>query len=142
MPELLEYETTRRGIAPHTVGLEVTSCIIRNSNLRWPVQDDLPHQLTGQRLNEISRRGKYLLLHFANGTLLWHLGMSGNLRVIDAKKSPEKHDHVDLVFGSIALRFNDPRRFGSILWTTENPTEHTLINHLGPEPLTEQFNGE
>ena len=72
-----------------------------------------------------------------------HLGMSGSLRIVRKDIKPEKHDHIDILFesGNI-LRFHDPRRFGSFLWTMKDPLQHKLINHLGPEPLSEDFNGE
>jgi len=81
-----------------------------------------------------------LLLRTSLGTLILHLGMSGKLRVVDASTQVVKHDHVDIVIDNgLCLRFNDPRRFGMVLWTTENPLEHNLLSNLGPEPLTEEF---
>ncbi|HEY6530009.1 MAG TPA: bifunctional DNA-formamidopyrimidine glycosylase/DNA-(apurinic or apyrimidinic site) lyase [Cellvibrionaceae bacterium] len=145
MPELPEVETTRRGIAPHCVGKIVSSLILRQGQLRWPVPSLLMEELPGQTLLNIERRGKYLLLEFANGTALWHLGMSGNLRVISADSAPGKHDHIDLCFTSgICLRFNDPRRFGALLWQpAAQPIEkHKLLAHLGPEPLSDAFDAD
>lgn len=142
MPELPEVETTRRGIAPHCVGQSVSRLIVRQGQLRWPVPEFLSAQLPGQILLGIERRGKYLLLAFNSGTALWHLGMSGNLRVVQADAAPGKHDHIDLVFTSgICLRFNDPRRFGALLWqpAAEPIEQHKLLAHLGPEPLAEDF---
>ncbi|WP_317932147.1 bifunctional DNA-formamidopyrimidine glycosylase/DNA-(apurinic or apyrimidinic site) lyase [Halioxenophilus sp. WMMB6] len=144
MPELPEVETTRRGLEPHVVGRTVKSLVVRNPNLRWPVPAELAAAISGKKLKAIERRGKYLLLHFANGTALWHLGMSGSLRVLQGellKQPAAVHDHVDLVLsGGVAVRFTDPRRFGALLWTTEPLAEHPLLAHLGPEPLTDAFN--
>lgn len=146
MPELPEVETTRRGIEPHVVGRKVKQLIVRDSRLRWPVPEELAECIAGQKLRGIERRGKYLLLDFGRGTALWHLGMSGSLRVLlgDAVNQPAAvHDHVDLVFsGKVALRFTDPRRFGALLWTEEPVAEHSLIAHLGPEPLSDAFDAE
>lgn len=143
MPELPEVETTRRGIAPHVSGKRVRQLVVRNGQLRWPVPADLPEILRGKILRSVGRRGKYLLLNFDHGTALWHLGMSGNLRVVAPTEPVGKHDHVDLVFaGGLALRFNDPRRFGAFLWTADTLAEHKLLAHLGPEPLTEAFDGQ
>lgn len=142
MPELPEVETTRRGISPHVTGHTVTQIIIRNAQLRWPVTAGLAAHVEGTTLRQVSRRGKYLILHFDHGTALWHLGMSGNLRVTSPDVTPGKHDHVDWVFNNnVVLRFNDPRRFGALLWTSEDFQQHPLIHHLGPEPLTEAFTG-
>jgi formamidopyrimidine-DNA glycosylase len=145
MPELPEVETTRRGILPHCQGRQVLALQVRNGQLRWPVPPELPQLLAGQTLLDIQRRGKYLLLMFERGTALWHLGMSGSLRLQDPAIAPGKHDHIDLVFTQgWCLRFNDPRRFGALLWqpATLPLDEHPLLAHLGPEPLTADFTGE
>ncbi|NOX75594.1 MAG: bifunctional DNA-formamidopyrimidine glycosylase/DNA-(apurinic or apyrimidinic site) lyase [Gammaproteobacteria bacterium] len=142
MPELPEVETTCRGIKPHLCGQRVTEVVIRNARLRWPVPPRLKQQLVGETVSDITRRGKYLLLHTAGGTVILHLGMSGSLRLVDAAQPAEKHDHVDLVFekGHI-LRLRDPRRFGAVLWTRRPPQEHRLLVSLGPEPLQDVFTG-
>lgn len=142
MPELPEVETTLRGISPHIVKKAITEIIIRRPNLRWPIPDDLPKLLTQQKLLTVSRRGKYLLFEFPSGHALIHLGMSGSLRIVDPKATPDLHDHFDWVFGDIALRYHDPRRFGCLLWINGNPGEHALLNKLGPEPLTDAFTAE
>lgn len=142
MPELPEVETTRRGIAPHTRGCEVTALVVRESRLRWPVPSELAVLLPGQRLLDISRRGKYLLFEFASGTLLAHLGMSGSMRMVPTGTPPGTHDHVDICFGQQTLRYHDPRRFGCLLWHSGPIGEHALLSHLGPEPLSEDFNGD
>lgn len=143
MPELPEVETTRRGILPHILGKKIRGVVVRNNALRWPVSNKLAEYLTGQAVRAVDRRGKYLLLRFANGTLIWHLGMSGSLRVITDKQPAGKHDHVDVEFsGAVTLRYNDPRRFGTVQWTDRPLEEHSLIAHMGPEPLADVFNGE
>ncbi|MGC8119490.1 bifunctional DNA-formamidopyrimidine glycosylase/DNA-(apurinic or apyrimidinic site) lyase [Marinobacter sp. VGCF2001] len=141
MPELPEVETTRQGIAPHCEGQTVRKVIVRNPSLRWPVPGDLPALLEGQVIRAVERRAKYLFLHFDTGSAIVHLGMSGSLRVITDDTPAMTHDHVELVLGNHrSLRFNDPRRFGCWLWTTEW-RHHPLISALGPEPLSEAFNG-
>lgn len=144
MPELPEVETTRQGITPHIHGKYVSEVIIRHHQLRWPIDPLLPQYLQRKKLLEVDRRGKYLLLRFNHGHLLIHLGMSGSLRIVNTKNDAlQKHDHVDIVFADhLALRFHDPRRFGSILWTSEPPAQHKLLSKLGPEPLSEAFNGK
>lgn len=143
MPELPEVETTKRGIAPHIEGKKLQRVIIRNRQLRWPIPDNLEDLLQSKKLLEVSRRGKYLLLRFHHGTALWHLGMSGSLCLVPADLPPEKHDHVDWVFSrKLALRFNDPRRFGALLWTDEPIEQHKLLKNLGPEPLSDELTGD
>jgi formamidopyrimidine-DNA glycosylase len=144
MPELPEVETSRRGITPHILGKTFQDVIIRQPSLRWPVPSALlVSGLPGLHLDNIERRGKYLLLVTTQGTLLIHLGMSGNVRITTPDEPVLKHDHVDFVFtDQTVLRFNDQRRFGAVLWT-DNPIEqHPLLSELGPEPLSEQFSAE
>jgi formamidopyrimidine-DNA glycosylase len=141
MPELPEVETTRRGIAPHLVGRRIESLKIRQPNLRWPIPRALRRQLPGQRVEAVERRAKYLLVHTAPGSALLHLGMSGSLRILPAATPAGPHDHVDWQLDSgRVLRFTDPRRFGSQLWQTQG-TVHALLAHLGPEPLSDAFDG-
>ncbi|MDQ7986157.1 bifunctional DNA-formamidopyrimidine glycosylase/DNA-(apurinic or apyrimidinic site) lyase [Pseudomonas sp. G34] len=142
MPELPEVETTRRGIAPHLIGQRVSRVIVRERRLRWPIPEDLDVRLSGQRIEAVERRAKYLLIKAEVGTLISHLGMSGNLRLVEAGLPAAKHEHVDIELESgLALRYTDPRRFGAMLWS-ELPLEHELLVRLGPEPLTELFDGE
>ena len=143
MPELPEVETTRRGIAPHVTGRTVAGVVVRQPALRWPVPADLEHCLRGQTVTEVGRRAKYLLLGFRSGTLILHLGMSGTLRILMQQEPAGPHDHVDLIFDDAScLRLRDPRRFGAVLWTTEEPASHRLLRNLGPEPLGGGFDGD
>ncbi|MCM2320478.1 DNA-(apurinic or apyrimidinic site) lyase [Pseudomonas linyingensis] len=142
MPELPEVETTRRGIAPHLEGHRVTRVIVRERRLRWPIPEDLDVRLSGQRIERVERRAKYLLIGAECGTLIGHLGMSGSLRLIEAGLPAAKHEHVDIELDSgLALRYTDPRRFGALLWSLD-PLNHELLRKLGPEPLGEDFDGE
>ncbi len=142
MPELPEVETTRRGIAPHLVGRRVDAVHLRRPDLRWPIPTAISRALPGQEIFAVSRRAKYLLLETAAGSALLHLGMSGMLRVLDPDTPVGKHDHYDLQLDSgRVLRFTDPRRFGCLLW--QGPDEvHPLLATLGPEPLSDAFDGD
>ncbi len=142
MPELPEVETTRRGVAAAVVGRTIVRIDVREPRLRWRVAAELSSMAAGQQVRALERRAKYLLFSLANGTLILHLGMSGSLRALPAATPPLLHDHLDIVLDSGAcLRFNDPRRFGSVLWTTGDPEQHPLLRSLGPEPLAPEFNG-
>jgi formamidopyrimidine-DNA glycosylase len=142
MPELPEVETSRRGIAPWVENQEIREVIIRDRRLRWPIPIDIDQKLPGQTIHAVRRRAKYLLFETTVGTAMLHLGMSGSVRIIDATEPAAKHDHVDIRFSNgKALRFRDPRRFGSLLWTS-NPDEHHLLRNLGPEPLSRVFDGD
>jgi formamidopyrimidine-DNA glycosylase len=143
MPELPEVETTRRGIAPLLEGHRIIRAVVREPRLRWLVMPDLDRLVADQLVGQVSRRGKYLLLRLDSGNLIVHLGMSGSLRVISADTPAGRHDHVDLILDDgHCLRLRDPRRFGTLLWTAENPLEHPLLVGLGPEPLGAAFNGD
>ena len=140
MPELPEVETTRRGLAPLARGRRIRALRISERRLRWPVPASLPRRVAGQRIRGVGRRAKYLLLHLEAGTLLIHLGMSGNLRAVRPGTPRLKHDHFDLELESgVVLRFNDPRRFGSLLYAPAPFAAHPLLKHLAPEPLGRAF---
>lgn len=148
MPELPEVETTRRGIAPHIVGQEISEVIVRERRLRTPVPDNLADSLIGRRIGELGRRAKYLLLPLqasegGERTLIWHLGMSGSLRIARVGDLPRKHDHVDIIVedGSV-LRYHDPRRFGFVDWLQGGIDSDSRFRRLGPEPLSPDFTGD
>jgi len=140
MPELPEVETTRRGIEPYIVNQTIQQIIIREHQLRWKIPSKLVKELPGKKITKVIRRGKYLLFFIDQGTLILHLGMSGSLLLFADNRSHKKHDHVDILFvNNITLRFTDPRKFGAVLFTTEDPLNHPLLAKLGPEPLTQAF---
>jgi formamidopyrimidine-DNA glycosylase len=153
MPELPEVETTRRGVEPRVVGHSIRALRVHEPRLRWRVPASLPAQVQGATVIGALRRAKYLLFPLdaatlerlpreAPAALLVHLGMSGNLRVLPTDTPRLPHDHFDLELDSgETLRFNDPRRFGSLHLVEGDPTQHPLLRHLGPEPLEDGFDG-
>lgn len=142
MPELPEVETSRAGIAPHLQGRRIQQLIVRQPRLRWPVPEQLGARLEGQRILAVERRGKYILIRVQPGRVLLHLGMSGSVRILPSGTPAGKHDHLDLQLDSgQMLRLTDPRRFGALLWEPAGEM-HPLLAALGPEPLSEGFNGE
>lgn len=142
MPELPEVETTCRGIKPHIENRKIKTVIIRQPKLRWPITDRLDWLVSGLTVQQVTRKAKYILLTTEKGNIIIHLGMSGNLRVSADDQPLNKHDHVDFVFtDATILRFNDPRRFGAVLWTTDPIAAHPLFKDLGPEPFSPEFDG-
>ena len=140
MPELPEVETTRKGLEPLITDRKIKSVHIYKKNLRWEIPSHLKSTLKGQQIIKISRRAKYLLIHFDNGKLVIHLGMSGSISVINSLEVLKKHEHFELKLDNgLSIRFHDPRRFGSILWQNLNETL-SLLKNLGPEPLRYEFN--
>ena len=142
MPELPEVETTRRGIEPHLVGRAVTALTVHEPRLRWPVPEAV-RALEGATVSAVRRRAKYLLVDVPAGSALVHLGMSGSLRLCTDGEARRKHDHVEMTLSSGGvLRFHDPRRFGCLLWQGAGDPLHPLLARLGPEPLSDDFDGE
>ena len=142
MPELPEVEVSRLGIAPYLEGRTISAIIARAPKLRWPVPRDELARLADEPVVAVTRRAKYLIIETAKGSILLHLGMSGSLRIIDADTPAGKHDHFDLQLDSgKALRLNDPRRFGAVLFIGPGES-HEALAKLGPEPLSDDFDAE
>lgn len=146
MPELPEVEVCRRGIEPELLGQAVIGGVIRVPRLRQEIPRELLELLPGCRIVAVRRRAKYLLIDCrkdgVEGSLIIHLGMSGNLRFVPPDLPPEKHDHFDLVLTTQILRFADPRRFGVVLWQPGPPESaemHALLATQGVEPLSDRF---
>ncbi|HAS6349064.1 TPA: bifunctional DNA-formamidopyrimidine glycosylase/DNA-(apurinic or apyrimidinic site) lyase [Vibrio vulnificus] len=140
MPELPEVEVSRMGITPHLLNQTIQSLIFRTPKLRWVIPSELK-KLQGQVIRHIGRRAKYLIIETDVGSAIVHLGMSGSLRVLDADFPAGKHDHVDLKLSNgKVLRYNDPRRFGAWLYAAPNE-DHSVLGNIGPEPLTDVFDG-
>ena len=112
--------------------------VVRNASLRWPVR--LPASIRGQRIGAVTRRAKYILLPLETGGIILHLGMSGHVSAVPATTPAAAHDHLDFVLDNgQALRFTDPRRFGSAHWQQHPLQRHWLLRELGPEPLSDAF---
>ena len=150
MPELPEVETVRRGLDPVMTGQVIAQAQVNRPDLRWPLPPRMADRLTGQRVERLRRRSKYILADLSSGeTLLIHLGMSGRMLVSGAPLAqfhhdhpvPQKHDHVVLTMANGArITFNDARRFGAMdLIATAAAGAHPLLAGLGPEPLGNDF---
>lgn len=149
MPELPEVESTRRGLVKALEGARIDHAVVRERRMRQPISRALPQCVAGLTIRKLARRAKYLLMDCATdttaGTLIIHLGMSGRLWLVDKNTPLQKHDHFDLVLdnGHI-VRLRDPRRFGLVLWhpaRSGDVNQHPLLAALGPEPLSDDFNG-
>jgi formamidopyrimidine-DNA glycosylase len=151
MPELPEVETVRRGLGSAIANANVVGVVVRDRRLRWPIPKTFERDLIGCEILCIERRSKYLLFRLrarddkTEKTLLAHLGMTGSFVVIDSKQLPslKAHDHVDIALSNgLTLRYNDPRRFGSMHVFEDDDATQPLLAHLGPEPLTDAFNAD
>ena len=150
MPELPEVETVCRGLAQALEGRRIVRVDVRRPGLRLPFPPDLAERLTGARITRIARRAKYILIHLDSGpVVIAHLGMSGRMTILNGQmvgqdESPGRHDHLLLDFeDGIQVRFNDARRFGLVVMAEDEAelASHHLLANLGPEPLSNAFNG-
>lgn len=139
MPELPEVEVTRLSFADRIAGARVEALHL-GKPLRWPLGCS-PQTLAGRRVLGVRRRGKYLLMDLDQGLLLWHLGMSGSLRLADDPPPPGPHDHANLVTDHGVLRLHDPRRFGAVVFCEgeDSAVARKLLGGLGVEPLADGF---
>ncbi|EAT16294.1 bifunctional DNA-formamidopyrimidine glycosylase/DNA-(apurinic or apyrimidinic site) lyase [Desulfuromonas acetoxidans] len=142
MPELPEVETVCAGLHDLVVGQQIVDVRVYESRLRYPVPMELADVLSGETVVSLRRRAKYLLMDIGPQVVILHLGMSGSLRWVSDGQTPQKHDHVDIVFSGGCLRFHDPRRFGLIVLAPPPVEQHRLLAHLGPEPLSDDFDGQ
>ena len=146
-PELPEVETVRRALAPRVAGRIVREIVVRDPRLRDPIAPDLESKLRGKTVLAVARRAKYLLFVARGGALVAHLGMSGTFRFADSPGrgralAPARHDHFEIRFqGGDAVVYNDPRRFGRIVWRDEPFAAREPLADLGPEPLGRDFSG-
>lgn len=141
MPELPEVETVKRGISDLS-GKTISKLVIRNHSLRYKISTTMPDEIQGKTINRISRRAKYLILELTTGYIIIHLGMSGSITLLRDSLVPiKKHDHFDIVVENYILRYNDPRRFGLIMYV-DSLDKCSLLTHLGPEPLEEDFSAK
>jgi len=138
MPELPEVETVRRSLL-HIIGNRIDAVVVYERRLRRPVPEELADAVAGCHIEAIERRSKYLLCRLSSGaTLLVHLGMSGTFFVRPSGQLRQRHDHV--IFGlsdGTELVFNDPRRFGVVLFGPESG--FTELARIGIDPLGDGF---
>lgn len=141
MPELPEVEVSRLGITPYLENQRIEKIVVRQPQLRWLIPQDI-HLAEGLVIQTIRRRAKYLLLDTELGSIVIHLGMSGRLHILPSDAAVKKHDHVDIVMANgFCLRLNDARRFGACLWQAVGQPALSVFSALGPEPLTDDFDG-
>ena len=142
MPELPEVETVRRTLAPLVVGRMIVGARfgVFAGVVGTLTPDEFTARITGQRIEAVGRRAKYLFLALENGAFLMvHLRMTGQLVVADRHDSVLRFEHlaIELTEGR-DLRFADQRKFGRVLLATA--AEVAALNHrLGPEPLAPAF---
>ncbi len=138
MPELPEVETFARALKPELVGKTILSAEVRWARtLAAPSKNQFKKQVAGQKILDVSRRAKYLILDLGLYNLLIHLRMSGDLVIREGKIKAAKHDRLLLHLSDHTyLAFNDTRKFGRV-WLTDR--SENILGRLGPEPLEKDF---
>ncbi|MBI3652233.1 MAG: bifunctional DNA-formamidopyrimidine glycosylase/DNA-(apurinic or apyrimidinic site) lyase [Acidobacteria bacterium] len=143
MPELPEVETVRRSLEQVLPKKSIVEILVREPRLRSMVDEArLNDLLLRRKIIRLTRRAKYIIVHFAGGScLILHLGMTGQLLILSPNEPLDKHDHVIFALSNgQELRFRDPRRFGVVCAVEEeNLSAHEALRHLGVEPLTDDF---
>lgn len=138
MPELPEVETIARNLRPELADRRILSVgLFWPRTLAAPGADEFQQRMSGQRIETVTRRAKYLHLVLSDGNLLIHLRMSGDLLLRPSPCAPEPHDRLHLALDSgQTLAFNDTRKFGRV-WLVDDAQE--VLGSLGPEPLADDF---
>jgi len=155
MPELPEVEVVRQSLDKKIKQKKVKKVIIRNRNLRFKIPLNFSNFLKNQKVINVDRFSKYLILVLSNKSFcLLHLGMSGTIHLIYNKKKnfvtntsfynspklPKKHNHVEIIFSNFRIIYNDPRRFGFFQIINNSSLLKKRFTHLGPEPFQSKFN--
>ena len=154
MPELPEVEIIRQSLNKKIKEKKVKKVIIRNRNLRYKIPKNFSKNLKKQKITEVKRFSKYLILCLSNQSYcLLHLGMSGTIHLIENEKKyltntsfynspnlPKRHNHVEIIFDESKIVYNDPRRFGFFQIIKNGFLLKQRFSHLGPEPFDHNFN--
>ena len=155
MPELPEVEVIKQSLNKNIKNKKVKNVIVRNRNLRFRIPLNFKKFLKNKKIIKVDRFSKYLILNLSGASFyLIHLGMSGTIHIINRKKFskftnssfyhspflPKKHNHIELIFNTLKVIYNDPRRFGFFQFIKNSKDLKKRFNHLGPEPFDKKFN--
>ena len=147
MPELPEVETVKRGLEEFIINESIKEAYLSKFNLRFPWPKDFVSKIVGKKIISIKRRAKYIIIGLSdNYSIIAHLGMSGSYKVLKKGEVQDyiilKHDHLIIDLDNFKIVYNDPRRFGYIDLTNQDPETHKFLSSLGPEPLSNYFNAD
>ena len=155
MPELPEVEIVRQSLNKKIKQKKVKKVIVRNRNLRFRIPLSFASFLKGQKIVNVKRFSKYIILYLSNDSYcLLHLGMSGTIHIINKRRKnlisntsfysspilPKKHNHVEIIFDNLRIVYNDPRRFGFFQIIKNLNSLKKRFSTLGPEPFQAEFN--
>jgi formamidopyrimidine-DNA glycosylase len=136
VPELPEVETIKKDISPYAIGHTIKSVEVLNpSTVKSPSVPEFIKKVTGRKITDITRRGKYLFFHLdKNGIMMMHMKMTGSLLVNpESSRFTRAILHLDK---GVDIHFSDARKFGK-MWLEKD--EKDVMAKLGPEPLDKDF---
>ncbi len=140
MPELPEVETIKNDLKKYLLNKTITKILIYSKKLKYKISKKLLN-LKKQKIIKIKRYSKYIVINTNKGFILIHLGISGNIFILNKKIPKSKHDHIDILTNEKKIiRYNDIRKFGFWLWFNKKKKIKNIISKLGPEPLTKKLN--
>ena len=147
MPELPEVETVKRGLEEFIINENIKKVNLSKFSLRFPWPKDFVSKVVGKKIISVKRRAKYIIIGLSdNYSIISHLGMSGTYKVLKKSEAQDyvilKHDHLIIDLDNYKIVYNDPRRFGYIDLTNQEPEIHKFLSSLGPEPLSNYFNAD
>ena len=147
MPELPEVETVKRGLEEFIINENIKKVYLSKLSLRFPWPKDFISKVVGKKIISVKRRAKYIIIGLSdNYSIISHLGMSGTYKVLKKSEAQDyvilKHDHLIIDLDNFKIVYNDPRRFGYIDLTNQEPEIHKFLSSLGPEPLSNYFNAD
>ena len=155
MPELPEVEIVRKSLNKKISGKIINEVRVKNRNLRIKISKNFEGKLKRKKIKKIGRFSKYIIIYFTDCSYcVIHLGMSGTIHLLNtySKKKftntsfyhsphlPKKHNHVEIQFNNLKLVYNDPRRFGYILFINSKTELLNKFKKFGPEPFSKNFN--
>ncbi len=154
MPELPEIEIVRRSLFKMINNAKIINVKVKNENLRYKISTSFSKNLIGEKILNIKRRSKYLILFLKKKLLLIHLGMSGKLFIVrDCDKKIFKtsfyydqnilikHNHIYFKLNNgFILIYNDVRRFGFLKLYNKKLDQIPFLKELGLEPFNKKFN--
>ena len=144
MPELPEVETIKEALKKSIGYSTINDVIINQNKLRAAIPDDFKEKVCGARIISYQRIAKYIVTNLSNGySIVWHMGMSGRVKISDTMPPIEKHDHVIFVTDNGVIVYHDPRRFGLITYAkTDEIFDCPWLKNIGIDPVTRQLCAE
>ena len=136
MPELPEVETVKNGLIKKVKGNRIVKCnILWNGIIAYPSKEEFIKKIAGETINDITRRGKFLMFVLDDYYLISHLRMEGKYFIKEPSEILSKHDHVIFTLdNNKELRYNDTRKFGKMYLVKKDELENSPIAKLGKEP--------